>query len=173
MKGLSRIYEAFHNGLASTVRLTSNIFLVLLTVLVFEEVVARYIFHKSHGFAEEWVRWMQVWIVYMMGAIAFMKIEGHISVDLVFSKMKENQQAVAIIITDVFALIFAAVLFAGGLEVVGNKIATGITSQREIAVPLWVPYLILPYGAILLALYSGDQLVRTVVSILHRRKLQK
>ena len=44
----------------------ANILLVLILLLVFVEVVSRYVFSVSHGAMEEIAKWAQIWVTYLM-----------------------------------------------------------------------------------------------------------
>ena len=100
---VSRVFEG-------TVQSASNILMILIMTLVFAEVVCRYVFAQSYGFMEEFSKWSQIWIAYLMLGVVE-KGRKHITVDVLSRRMPERYQAVMFIVLDIITLVFCIVLF--------------------------------------------------------------
>jgi TRAP-type C4-dicarboxylate transport system permease small subunit len=141
----------------------SNIFLILILVGVFTEVVSRYLLHQSHGFMEEFCKWSQIWIAYLMLGLVE-RSRGHIKVDILLNRISDRAKKPLLIIFDLICLVFAAALFFSGLASTQNLYVLGSKSTSGVPVPLWVPTLAAMVGALLLAFVSLNRLVEELRS---------
>jgi TRAP-type C4-dicarboxylate transport system permease small subunit len=136
----------------------SNILMLLILVLVFAEVVSRYVFHESRGFMEEFSKWSQIWITYLMLGVVEKKRQ-HIVVDILPRRLSEKYRTVLLIILDIVTLVFCILLFWSGVQTTQNWILLGYRSTMEWAFPMWIIVLCMPLGAIFLAFFSMVNLV--------------
>ena len=141
---------------------SASIFLcVFILVLVFIEVISRYVFAASHGFMEELSKWAQVWLVYlMMGVIE--KRRRHIMVDIFVAKLSEKYKLLVLIIISVMNILFAIVLCWAGIEGAQFVKQTGLHSTTEIPTPMWIVRLCIPIGAIFLGFFSIEHLITDI-----------
>ena len=163
MAALSKVYTKFFEVLSSFVRILSYILLLSLMIIVFAEVITRYLFGISHAFAEEWVRWIQIWTVYLMGPI-IIRSAGHIKIDILFAKLNKKLQVISIIINNLLIMVYAALLIFGGYKVFQHFYTFGIKSSSEIRVPFWIPYSILMVGGLLFLLFAFENTIKTITS---------
>ena len=141
-------------------------------VLVFAEVVSRYIFAASHGFMEEFSKWAQVWLVYlMMGVIE--KRRRHLMVDILLSRLSEKHKQLMSILISTMNLVFAIVLCWAGIQGTQFVKQVGLHSTTEIPTPMWIARLCIPIGAIFLAFFSIEHIITDIRSISHQRRSRK
>lgn len=145
------------------VQSAGNFFMIVITILVFAEVVTRY-FGQSHGFMEEFSKWSQIWFVYLMLGVVE-KGRGHIAVDILPRRLPERYKTGLLIFFDIVTLTFAILLFWSGVGVCQRLIQMGVTSGTGIPFPLWIAWLCMPLGAIFLAFFSIEHLVRDIPSL--------
>jgi len=67
--------------------------LAVMIVLVFGNVVLRYLFNSGLTVSEEMARWMFVWIIFL-GSLAALHTQGHLGTDLVVSRFSPRAQRV-------------------------------------------------------------------------------
>jgi TRAP-type C4-dicarboxylate transport system permease small subunit len=157
---VSRIVEG-------TVQSASNILMIFIMTLVFAEVVSRYVFGQAYGFMEEFSKWSQIWIAYLMlGVIE--KGRGHITVDVLSRRMPQRYQTAMFIVLDIITLVFCVVLFCSGTETARNWQVLGYISNTGI--PLWIVMLSAPLGAIFLAFFAIGHIIKDIRSIGNAQK---
>jgi TRAP-type C4-dicarboxylate transport system permease small subunit len=160
MGKLSRVSQILKAPLESI----SCILMILILVLIFSEVVSRYIFAQSYGFMEEFSKWGQIWFTcLLMGVVA--KARQHITVDILPRKLGERQKTAWLIATDIVTLTFAVVLGWSGVELCHNFWEAGVISLTVIPVPMWIIVLCFPVGAAFLAFFSIEQLGKDIGSL--------
>lgn len=135
----------------------ANVLLGLMLILVFVEVVSRYVFSVSHGSMEEIAKWAQIWVTYFMVGVVE-KARGHINVDIFYSRLPKPIQAILFIIFDIAIVVFGVLLFWSGVLVIQNWKLLGYVSSA-IPVPLWVIMLSAPLGACLLIFFALEHLI--------------
>ncbi len=163
MAVLMKVYTKFFEGLASFVKILSYILVLSLMVIVFAEVITRYLFGISHAFAEEWVRWIQIWTVYLMGPV-IIRSAGHIKIDILFAKMSKKLQVASTIINNLLIMVYAALLILGGYKIFQHFFTFGIKSTSEFRVPFWIPYSVLMVGGILFLLFAFENIIKTIIT---------
>ncbi len=108
---LSRLADLGFRGLDAVLAL---VFLALV-VLVFTNVVLRYLFDSGISVTDEISRMMFVWITFL-GAVCVARRNGHLGVDLVTSMLPRSGRRVCRIVTDIIIVICCVVLSVGAWE---------------------------------------------------------
>ena len=127
-----------------------SIFLGISTLLVFAQVVARYVFNTGFTWAPELVEDMFLWTV-MIGASYGVKHGVHLGVDILVAKFSPAVQRWIIL-----AAVAISLAFTGGMAylscfyVYESYRMELITVDLEI--PQWIPHLALPFGFTLISL---------------------
>ena len=156
--------EAISRRLDAPLQATSNILLIVILVLIFVEVISRYIFGESHGFMEDFSKWAQVWLGYLMlGVIT--KGRRHIAIDFLPRKLPERYKRVLFLIFDTTILVFAIILCWAGIKSIIALMDLGLVSQTEIAVPLWIIRLCIPLGTMFLAFFAIHLMATDIASL--------
>ena len=116
--------------------------MVVEVVVVFAQVVTRYVFHSPLAWSEELARYMFIWLVWI-GAAYATKLRKNIIIDVVASKFKGATKLISEIIN--FVLFVALMLFmlwttsTVMMQVYeSNSIGTGTH------LPMWIVWLSLP-----------------------------
>ena len=150
----------------------SNVLMGLIIILIFTEVVSRYIFGQSHGFMEEFSKWSQIWITYLMLAVVE-KGRRHITVDVLFRRLPTRYQTILLVTIDIITLFFAIALVWSGVEFCQIVKALDYTTALEISVPMWIVRLCVPIGGIFLAFFSFEHLISDIRSLDKRTEGEK
>lgn len=133
-----------------------GIALLAAILLVFFNVILRYVFNSSSTWIEEAVRYMIIWMTFIGSAICFRK-SSHMGIDLILTLTKGRVKKSIEIFGLIASLLFMIFLLKYGVELVLFSIKTGqITPALEIKL-FWI-YLGIPLGAFL----SGADIIQVL-----------
>ena len=119
---------------------------IVMTVMIFLQVIYRYVLGDSLSFSEELARYMFIWSVAMGSALA-LKTRSHIGVELLVERLPKSLGVQAKVLACAISLVFYAMLIWYGFEMVGE------TMEQESAaleLPMGYVYLAVPLSAIVL-----------------------
>lgn len=116
-------------------------------IVIFVNIVLRYLFAKGFVFSEEYARYSMVLLVYI-GVSQAIKKNSMIRVDIISSFMPEAKFSLDLI-ANIFSLIAAIILIWFGLKFTIWQYSTG---QKSIAMelPMWIAFAIVPLGGSLM-----------------------
>lgn len=163
---LKRIYAHFDEHVETylaTVALT-----VFATLVVFQ-VIMRYAFNNPSVWSEEVARYALVWFVYLSGSYA-VKYQRHVRfnviVDLIGRKLPLAQRIIRLFILLLW-LAFLLFMLQLSIEMVNRQFNTG---QRAPAsqIPMYLVYLGLPLGLLLMSFRVVQHTVGTIVDIVRQ-----
>ena len=81
-------------------------------VLVFGNVVLRYVFNSGIAVSEELSRWLFVWITFL-GAVAAIKENAHLGTDMLVSRLSVRGKKVCMVVGHVLMLYITWLFFEG------------------------------------------------------------
>ena len=150
------------DGLDRTVQILLVILLcgILLTTLT--QVIWRYVFNAPFMWTEELARDFGIWMV-MLGTGLILREQGHLG----FEILPESWKPVLRLIADVSVIFFSIALLRPGFRFVA------VSFNREsaaIRMPLWILYLAIPVGLVLMLIFSIDALMTNIRTLRNRRK---
>lgn len=117
--------------------------------LSFYSVVARYVFHWSLDWSDEIAVYGIIWAVFF-GISSLIKTDEHVRVDLFIRKLSPKRQNIIHLYHALLCLAFVIVVAWGGYLMVKKAYLTGITSESHLKFKMYLPFLIMPIGGILL-----------------------
>ena len=91
------------------------VFLAIMVVLVFGNVVLRYAFNSGITVSEELSRWLFIWVTFL-GAIVAMREHGHLGVDSLVKRLPTGGKRAALIVSQVLMLGVTWLLLRGSWE---------------------------------------------------------
>ena len=89
--------------------------LALMVVLVFGNVVLRYVFNAGITTSEEVSRWLFVWLVFL-GAVVALKDGLHLGTDMVVSRLPVAAQKACLLVGQLIMLYITWLLFSGAVS---------------------------------------------------------
>lgn len=107
MKKIAKVEWAISNVMA--------LFLALMGILVFSNVVLRYVFNSGLTWAEEFSRFLFVWVVFL-GAIGALKGNQHLGFSSLVEALPEALKKACYVVSQGLMMICLWVLFDGSLE---------------------------------------------------------
>jgi C4-dicarboxylate transporter, DctQ subunit len=143
MKSLFKLIEKIENSLI-TVLLFST------TVLLFVNVVLRYVFKSSTTWAEEVIRYAIVWVTFIGGSVC-VRNKLHVGIDIFVSNMPLKVKKIFLVIADIFSAFFCGFITFYGYE---NTMLVVDTAQKSAAMmmPMWIVYMAMPIGSLLMTI---------------------
>lgn len=101
-----------------------------MTILIFTNVILRYVFHSGITWAEEMSRFMFIWMVFL-GSILVLKDESHIGMEILVRRVPEKIRRFLLMIGNIIILFISLVVLIGSwkmtLASIGGKApATGL-----------------------------------------------
>jgi len=143
----SRILE--RNFLAGTIIFSS--------LLLFVNVVMRYIFLLPIYWAEELSRYLMVWMIFI-GASQVTLQGGHIAVDIVPRLLSKRANLTLALVINLVCILFSIVLaYFSYKQMMRVKVAHQISPAMEL--PMWIAYLAIPLGAVLMLIRFIQQMI--------------
>lgn len=128
---MNRVGAFFFKGLEGLMVLL----LAAMVVMVFGNVVLRYLFDTGIDISEELSRFCFVWLTFI-GAVVVGRENAHLGVETLVAKLGDNGRKVCMVLSDIFVIICCAVFFWGTwLQAEIN--ATNYAPITEISM-LWV-----------------------------------
>jgi C4-dicarboxylate transporter DctQ subunit len=126
-----------------------SLLLVTMTLIVFVEIVLRYVFGVGLLWAEEVTLHLSGWLV-LFGASYGVKVGSHINVDTIVRLMPAKWQRIVTLIAVACALVYCALILEGSWVYIGKLVKYGVKMQ-DVPIPKYVAHSILLIGFVLLA----------------------
>ena len=116
-------------------------------LLVFANVILRYILKSSSTWIEEVVRYLIIWITFIGSAVCFRRM-SHMGIDLIFSFLKGGLKKTVEIFIIIASIVFMTFMFKYGIDLVIFTRASGQITPA-LGVKLYMIYVGVPFGAFL------------------------
>lgn len=128
------------------------------SLLLFVNVVMRYVFLAPIFWAEELARYLMVWLIFL-GAGEVAGGEGHISVDALIRSLSPRAKALLSCLSSLISLSFCIVLtYYGWRHAMRVRLSAQVTAALDL--PMWWAYMAIPVGSALMALRYAQRLTR-------------
>lgn len=158
---MGRVWKCFDSGIKSISEICGyicNIIIFILSVIIFYEVVVRYLFVKPTIWTTEISQYFLAALCFL-GASYALKHKGHIMVDLFVSRLSSRTRNIFDAIVGLAALLFCAVLGWQGYLLWYEALTLQFTSETILTVPLWIVYIVFPIGMFLLCLQYVTEII--------------
>jgi C4-dicarboxylate transporter DctQ subunit len=125
--------------------------LIVSLFLIVYSVVMRYFLNQPAAWVDELVGYLLVATVMLASADALLEGE-HIEVDIVTERLPARGRWVTLLLGLVAVAVSAVLLTVEGVDMVLFSKMVGLMSNGYMAVPMWIPQLLVPIGATLMGL---------------------
>lgn len=105
----------FINAYCKLLEYAMALFLALMVLMVFGNVVLRYGFNSGITISEELSRWLFVWVTFM-GAVVALKEKGHLGTDMLIARLGVRGKKLCMGASLLLMLALCGVLFKGAWE---------------------------------------------------------
>jgi TRAP-type transport system small permease protein len=99
-------------GYTRALDMLGGLFLAVMVVLVFGNVVLRYAFNSGLTVSEEVSRWLFVWLTFM-GAVVALREHGHLGTDALVSRLPRMGKKICLVLAQVAMLYVSWLLLTG------------------------------------------------------------
>ena len=124
--------------------------LVIMTVLTFANVIARYVFSASFSFSEEITTYLFV-LLSLLGSAVAARRKAHLGFTALIDIVPENVRRIFHAISFLLATLFSSALFVFGMKMVYSQMSRGqVTAGMQW--PEWIFGAFVPLGAFFIAL---------------------
>ena len=147
----------FDNVLGRVCEVVLVLFLTAMAIVVFMQVIFRYLLNLPLFWTEEFARYCLVWAS-LMGAAVAVKRGQHIAVTWFVERLPERIGRILGLTAQISVAVILAVMMWGGIKLV---VITSAQISPALRIPMAVPYMALPIG-------SGIMLCHLITSIFHR-----
>jgi len=89
--------------------------LAMMVVLVFGNVVLRYVFNSGITVTEEVSRWMFVWVTFL-GSVVALKERGHLGTEFLVGRLGASGRKLCLVVGYLLMLLVCWLIFKGALE---------------------------------------------------------
>ncbi len=127
-----------------------SILLVSMTILVFAEVVARFVFNHGIMWAQELTLIINSWMV-LVGASYCIREKAHIGIDFVVDKLNGFAARLVALIALTACLVYAGIYLYGAINYVWEDYQIGIELD-DLPIQTWMPASVLVVGFTLIAI---------------------
>ena len=145
-----------------------GILLGMATLLCFIEVVRRAVFNSPTQWAEELIRYIIIFAVFI-GVSSVTKKSEHIKMSVIIDLFSEKKRRIIDIITASIGMVFSVTILISGIILVADAKSSETLSEFGLNIPIYIPYLALPIGGGLMTL----RLIGRIIDIITPAKEDK
>lgn len=127
----------------------------LMLLLVFGQVITRYIFNYTPHFGEELARYLFVWVVFLSLPLVA-KYGGHMAIETLTSRVKGATLKTLNILADVFTMAFLLIMVVCGIEMV---MRTSYQTSPAMMIPMSWVYSVIPFGCAVMLIYVVENFI--------------
>lgn len=144
-----RLFDRLVRRLATLGIALAAIALIASMALIVYSVVMRYALNQPVAWVDELVGYLLVATVMLAAADTLLEGE-HIAVDIVTERLSSRGRRLTLLFGLVAVAASAVLLAVEGVDMVRFSRMVGLMSNGYMAVPMWVPQLLVPVGAVLM-----------------------
>ncbi len=130
----------------------------VMLLLVFAQVISRYVFNYTPYFGEELARYLFVWVVFLSLPLVA-RYGGHMAIETLTSRVKGATLKFLNILADIFTIVFMGIMVWYGIIMV---IRTNYQTSPAMQIPMSWVYSVIPFGCAVMLIYSVANLVNVL-----------
>lgn len=139
-----RVSLMFNRAIDLFEKYTITIAFAVATLLLFTNVVLRYVFDTGMSWVLETVQYLFAWVV-LIGAAHGVKMGIHLGIDLVIEKLSVSLRKKVVLLAVLCCLVFVAIVDYQSIRYIVKIYQWGDLTE-DLQIPQWLPYLALPVG---------------------------
>ncbi len=151
--------KALH-GLTTVVERICVLMTIAMVLIVFVQVIARYLFRHSLTWSEELARYILVWITFLGSTLA-LRHGTHIGVDILFQVIPTKFHKILMTLNCILIGLFLTVLLAKGAAL---AITTMSQPSPALKVPIGLVYSVVPISASIMLLFLIYEILKRMAS---------
>ncbi len=148
----------FWRGLQSKLEYLSGLMLLVTIVIIFIQVVTRYVFFYSLPWSEELTRYLFIWFVYLSLSVT-VRDNLSIRIDLLDQLLKGKAKKVVHLIVDILSFAIVVVFIYSSFKLFQMGFRSKTPAMR---IPFYVIYAVMPVGYFLTAVELFIRIVNRI-----------
>ncbi len=132
-----------------------------ISILIFVQVVFRYVFNHSIYWSEEVGRYLLIWITFVGASVGF-KRKAHVGIDFLYERARGAIKDYLNIIIEIFILLLSAVMLIYGIKL---SIFVRFQLSPALFLPMSLPYSSIAFGGFLILIHSTNFLINDIYKI--------
>ena len=161
----NRAGKSFLDGLITGAALLGGTLFAVITLIVFYEIIARYLFNAPTTWSIDISVYMVMWATFLGGAYT-LREGGHVHVDVVLDRFSPKRELWIKICIYILILAFCMVLAWQGARSCLDAIRFNEVTLSAHRFPMWLPLFAIPVGGLLLTLRT----IRILIEFFHSLK---
>lgn len=137
MKFLKKLNDHFEAYFAA-------LLLSIMTILIFFQVLSRFVFNAPLAWSEELARYVFIWTIYVSAALA-VKEKEHIRVEIGLMIFKGKARKIANLVGNLIFIVFSTILLKEGVFLV-QMLSKHVQVSPALGLPMNLLYIIIPLG---------------------------
>lgn len=130
----------------------------LMLLLVFGQVITRYLFNYTPYFGEELARYLFVWVVFLSLPLVA-RYGGHMAIETVTNRVHGATLKFLNILADIFTIVFLSIMVVCGIQMV---MRTSYQTSPAMMIPMSWVYVVIPFGCGVMLLYVLANLINVL-----------
>jgi C4-dicarboxylate transporter DctQ subunit len=165
-----QVFKKIDSGIRKVEGAVVAFSIITITVIIFLNVMLRYVFNSSWTWAEELTRYIMIWMTFI-GASLCVRYNVHVTMDLALNSIpKRLKKPLLYIIYSGSALISLYLAYLGYNIMMNIKMNGQVSSAMEF-LPIWLVYVSVPVGGILMAKnfihllilnFKSEEIIKTI-----------
>lgn len=148
----------------------TGIFVLFMSIMLTIDVLLRYFLNSPTGWAFDLATWGTGLVGLVLGGYV-MSIGKHVRVDFFFEKFSLRVQSIIDMISALFLFLIVFSFVWLGFDYVTHYYNIGAVSTGGTQMPLWVQWLIIPIGGLLIGLQGLSKFIEDIYIIITGKKL--
>lgn len=167
MGKFSALYGKFSENLERAAEGLAAVIVGASALMIFIEVITRYVFTKTFGFLEEGPRLFLCFAVLpMLGIIS--KRGRHIYVEILPNRLTGTKKVLLMIMIDSMMILGSIIFLWAGISGTRVLLASGMRVVGVLEIPQFILMVSIPVGAVILLVYSLESIIKHVISLRSR-----
>lgn len=144
-----KVILSISNALDNIVKKIISVLLMLMTVVLFSQVIARYVMGTGLSWSEELVRYICIWLVYL-GTTCATKDGSQIAVTALEEALPISSKRVLSIIQSIITAAYIILLFWIGYKILG---VAQMQKSPNMAIPMNIIYMVFPISMVIMMIH--------------------
>lgn len=153
--------ENIEAGITKALLYLSYTMILVATLLIFGEIISRYVFNASHAWVSEASKYLLITMAFLLAGVCQSK-KQHFTVDALVNKMKGNLKFSVTLIGEIIGLTAAVIAFVYAIPVVQGDVVNGTYTLALSFQMFWVTIPALLGGLGLLCLFYATDIIKLV-----------
>ena len=142
---------------------------LLMTLVIFAQVVMRYVFLSPFAWAEEVGRYLLIWIS-SLGAAYAVRQGMHISVIFISNKLKGYTGVIVGMVIHLMVIAFSLICVVHGFHL---SLRQWDQLSAALRVPMFFAYVAVPFSFALIIMYTLELIMKSVVRMSPKNRVEK